>query len=850
MVLPSTTVKVGGFLPTPHTEATKKRPSAALYEEDSEHEVPLDTSDEDASDYAEPVVPRSTRKRSRRELTPTPAPAPSAPTPSPESGPIFGSGSASIDTTPAPFNRNGAYDRSFPYGHETIWTSGENHLCGLRAVIGSIQVQHPNMRVPKIDELQGMLETDAVKEGIKIIEMAGDGDDTDRNFNVSQLGLILLEWTRACDLPAMNLAVWQDGMEPIFVDAPDSTADTPIVWIHHNGSVSSGHYSGMRPLTLANAGLPVAPTPAHAQLAPLNDEADLHDDDHDDHEGHEGRRRVNGFLEPDSSAGAIERAQRKLEEVKLQDWLGIPAEMMGILMAEAGNLCPRLPATYRPNKKFVAVIKKHIARIRQGAEDVMSSAARLALQSASDEEWARAIDYHTTEVVKTWILDGKPPKAKDFKKLPNALESIEFGVYICMLLALDNAHHNHLYVGSGTGTSGPTRYGLGGIQTRVMDRDLPKLPPSYFHALLRDGEPREPVWGVIWEIEGSQEEQDAEVRTSNRFLSYLAERLFHDLLCSWSELQDRLSAWRDPVDWLGVNCGDGPLKETNACKGAFSRDLKQLRLAQRNRERWKRKTSEEKEMLNEKRRRPGTKPRGKEWKWTQDEDRLILQLRQVQGLPFPEAHQIFSKVHPGRSVRGLRGRVGKLLKKLDGQMQEEHIEPRPWTAEEEDLLIRLTVELRSWPEIHRRFCSEFPPRSIDSLQKHHRALLSKRDNLLEECEASGYTAYVHAWLPEHESTLSELWGSQPIQEIVRLFAEKFPNAARTEGAIKERATHLGLKKRRAPNFTPQEDAFLREIMEDPFITFRAAAEVFSGRFPPRSREQIKIRWRYLNISRA
>jgi hypothetical protein len=104
-----------------------------------------------------------------------------------------------------------------------------------------------------------------------------------------------------------------------------------------------------------------------------------------------------------------------------------------------------------------------------------------------------------------------------------------------ILLAAKQAtwkHHHHLYVGSGTSTDVPNRR-IGGIRGRVLDRRLSTLPHSYFHTLLRDGKPREQGWSVIWQIEGSQKEKDTEVRTYNRFLTYLTEALFHDLLGSW-----------------------------------------------------------------------------------------------------------------------------------------------------------------------------------------------------------------------------------------------------------------------------------------------------------------------------
>lgn len=113
-----------------------------------------------------------------------------------------------------------------------------------------------------------------------------------------------------------------------------------------------------------------------------------------------------------------------------------------------------------------------------------------------------------------------------------------------MLLVVEQVlwrHHHHLYVGSGTAVR--DRNSRGGVKSRASDRDKPTLKHSYFHHLLRDKKkPREPVWSVIWQIKGSQAERDVETRTYNRFLSYIAETLFHDLLPSWKDSPDRPSA--------------------------------------------------------------------------------------------------------------------------------------------------------------------------------------------------------------------------------------------------------------------------------------------------------------------
>ena len=119
----------------------------------------------------------------------------------------------------------------------------------------------------------------------------------------------------------------------------------------------------------------------------------------------------------------------------------------------------------------------------------------------------------------------------------------EFGVYACVLIAVEQAlwnHHHHLYVSSGT--SAPSMGRSGGIKAKVDDRDNKKLSNSYFNILLRDGKPRGPVLGVLFQIEGSQAEMDEETRTHNRFVTYLVEPLFQALPSSRLDSRSQRSA--------------------------------------------------------------------------------------------------------------------------------------------------------------------------------------------------------------------------------------------------------------------------------------------------------------------
>jgi hypothetical protein len=90
-----------------------------------------------------------------------------------------------------------------------------------------------------------------------------------------------------------------------------------------------------------------------------------------------------------------------------------------MLMAEAGGYRPRVPAGYKPNSEFVALIEKAIVKIRGDTKHTtMSGVSRVALQSGTDEEWANAIDSHTSEEVREFNPPGCPTKSQGLYKAP------------------------------------------------------------------------------------------------------------------------------------------------------------------------------------------------------------------------------------------------------------------------------------------------------------------------------------------------------------------------------------------------------------------------------------------------
>lgn len=102
-----------------------------------------------------------------------------------------------------------------------------------------------------------------------------------------------------------------------------------------------------------------------------------------------------------------------------------------------------------------------------------------------------------------------------------------------MLLALEREvyeHHDHLYVDSVTGERGIIRR----VEQRSQLAYLEDSPCS-FPTLILNTKPQQQVRFQLLVINSSQREKDPVVRTRNRFLVFLAEAVFHDLLRLWKD---------------------------------------------------------------------------------------------------------------------------------------------------------------------------------------------------------------------------------------------------------------------------------------------------------------------------
>lgn len=124
------------------------------------------------------------------------------------------------------------YMEVFPHGHQVIPTPGNGLLCGLHAVILSMEAMEPDLPRPTVEELQVVF---------KSLDNAAFGLDNESYFHVDQVGAALYFWGTKHDL---NLQVGYIplGESPVLVPHPNEDERT-VVFIQH----APGHFSGLRP---------------------------------------------------------------------------------------------------------------------------------------------------------------------------------------------------------------------------------------------------------------------------------------------------------------------------------------------------------------------------------------------------------------------------------------------------------------------------------------------------------------------------------------------------------------------------------------------------------------------------
>jgi len=153
--------------------------------------------------------------------------------------------------------------KTFPQGFETIQTDGTKLLCGLDAVVKTMEAMYPSLPRPTVPQMQALLKSDAWRKQIEDFSVkdynpekfsAYEIDMTNQNnFRVDQLGSLLTLWAHT-DGRNLNLRigffVHGQGPELLFHASEDPAI---IVWIHNDAAnlelpnTIKGHYMGMKP---------------------------------------------------------------------------------------------------------------------------------------------------------------------------------------------------------------------------------------------------------------------------------------------------------------------------------------------------------------------------------------------------------------------------------------------------------------------------------------------------------------------------------------------------------------------------------------------------------------------------
>jgi hypothetical protein len=139
------------------------------------------------------------------------------------------------------------YQRTFPNGHSLLRVDSEGLLCGYRAVIASMEAQHPWIQAPTIDELQQI----RVRPDVVIETTKCDLETEESNFHVELLAYLLEEWGRTDNRDLdLHLAFYVEPDGPYLI-YPNDDAPDEMVWNHSDGASwvnpeNPSHYSGMK----------------------------------------------------------------------------------------------------------------------------------------------------------------------------------------------------------------------------------------------------------------------------------------------------------------------------------------------------------------------------------------------------------------------------------------------------------------------------------------------------------------------------------------------------------------------------------------------------------------------------
>lgn len=137
--------------------------------------------------------------------------------------------------------------------------------------------------------------------------------------------------------------------------------------------------------------------------------------------------------------------------VRIQDAIEKSAPEMSSRMA------PR-PRPETESAELIGIVSRQIQAFLDTPTSLVpwSPATRHFVDHANVTLWATEILNYTHPQIKSLLSQDQPPTPETFAS-QKWIDTLDFGVYGCMLIPEEDGHHSHLYVGSGTSATGMHR---------------------------------------------------------------------------------------------------------------------------------------------------------------------------------------------------------------------------------------------------------------------------------------------------------------------------------------------------------------------------------------------------------
>ncbi|KAH7008686.1 hypothetical protein EDB80DRAFT_683689 [Ilyonectria destructans] len=243
-----------------------------------------------------------------------------------------------------------------------------------------------------------------------------------------------------------------------------------------------------------------------------------------------------------------------LNDLNAEELAQLHVEIQDAIEKSAPEMSSRMAPRPRPeteSAELIGIVSRQIQAFLDTPTSLVpwSPATRHFVDHANATLWATEILNYTHPQIKSLLSQEQPPTSETFAS-QQWIDTLDFGVYGCMLTPEEDGHSSHLYVGSATGARG--------MHCRRVNRENPeylkKEKRSFFHSLLQDKVQRRSGWVTILHIPNSQTESDPYQRTRYRLLCQLAEATYTTLFQAYHPPALNLLSilWKDQVDWHGL----------------------------------------------------------------------------------------------------------------------------------------------------------------------------------------------------------------------------------------------------------------------------------------------------------